>query len=204
MTIPRRIIRVVPERTTAQVEGFWAHICDLHPGWEHLTLRDPLDPAQFPATAHVWAQAASGAQFAGLIRLEALRAFGGVYLDSDMELFRPLDPLLELGAFAGIEDGRVVPDAVLGAEPGHPAIDACLQLAVERIRSSSTDWVDGNGAWSTGPGVTTTVLPGRPDVTILPREAFYPIGYWEKELIAGFVPGPATYGMHWWEASWLR
>lgn len=201
--IPCRIIRSVPEHTTAEVEHFWEIARNLHPHWEMVTYRDPIDPRLFPLTSSVWPLAKHGAQLAGLIRLEAVWSVGGIWCDSDVELFRSLDPLVELQAFAAWEDLNVVPDAVFGAEARHPAIKACLDLAIERIQSDSTDWRTGNGAWSTGPGVFTTILPGREDVTLLGPEAFYPVHYTAKETTRSFVPGADTYGIHHWAGSWL-
>lgn len=202
--IPRRLIRSVPAHTTDTVDRWWKTAVDLHPGWDHVTYRDPIDPTEFPITAPVWHRAQNGAQLAGLIRLEALWMTGGIWLDSDVELFRPLDPLLTLSAFAGWEDGTVIPDAVIGAGAWHPAIRACLTLAIERITSDDIDWRTGRGAWATGPGVTTTIFANRTDVTLLTRAAFYPYGYWEKELAGNdFATNPDTYGAHRWHGSWL-
>lgn len=200
--IPRLLHRTVPAETPRQTEACWQTAVDLHPGWEHRTWRDPLDPADFPTTSPHWHRCTTGAQLAGLVRLEVLCRFGGVYLDSDVELFRSLDPLVGVSAFAGWEDANVVPDAVLGAEPDHPAIAACLDLALRRLCSTSDDWRTGNGAWSTGPGVTTTLLPGRCDVLLLPPGSFYEIHYTEKARL-GEAPMPWELGRHHWAASWL-
>lgn len=201
--IPPRLIRTIPEQVDAEVEARWDRACKLHPDWDHVTYRDPIDPAWFPLTAKHWPRCQNGAQFAGLVRLEALFAGGGVYIDSDVELFQPLDSLLHLRGFAGWEDREVVPDAVLGAEAEHPAIAACLRLATERIESPSMDWRTGNGAWSTGPGVTTEILPGRDDFTVLPPDSFYPVHYSHRAALDSHQPAPWTYGMHRWAASWL-
>lgn len=200
--IPGRIFRTVPAVTTDEAETFWKIAVDLHPDWEMVTYRDPIDPALFPLTFPSWSRCQNGAQLAGLIRLEALLE-GGIYIDSDVELFQPLDPLLACSAFAGWEDPNTVPDAVLGATSAHPATVACLDLALERIHSDNGDWRSGNGAWATGPGVTTAVLPGRPDVLLLPPGAFYPVHYSEKHLLDSYTPDPWTFGVHRWHASWL-
>lgn len=203
MTIRRRLVRCVPKETTDQVELWWDQACALHPRWEHLTLRDPLDPSDFPLTSEYWGHCKNGAQLAGLVRLETIIG-SGVYIDSDIEVLRPLDDLLNHHAFAAYEDAEIVPDAMFGAEANHPAILACLELAIERINSDSIDWRTGNGAWSTGPGVFTTVLPGRADVTLLDRDSFYPYGYWEKHRASeDFSLNPNTYAVHRWAASWL-
>lgn len=204
--IPRRLIRTVPAGTPAEVESFWAKACDLHPGWEHVTLRDPIDPAGFPVTAPHWDRCTSGAQFAGLIRLEALWHGGGIYIDADIDPFRPLDPLLGCQMFACWEDENTVPDAVLGAIPRHPAVGACLELAIERLCSDSDDWRTGNGAWATGPGVTTTVLPGRRDVLLLPPGSFFPVHYSQKAIVdwdGVETDHPWAFAAHRWHASWV-
>lgn len=201
--IPPRLIRTIPAEVTAEVETFWDQACELHPDWDHVTFREPIDPDWFPHTGHLWPLCQNGAQKAGLIRLEALLLGGGIYIDSDVNLCRPLDPLSALRGFAAWEDPGVVPDAVLGAEPDHPAIRASLNLATDRLRSGSDDWRTGRGAWATGPGVTTTVLPGRDDFLLLPPAAFYPVHYTARPDLAGHQPEPWTFGVHHWAASWL-
>jgi len=204
--IPKRLIRTVPEQPSADQDGLWSSACDLHPTWEHLDLRDPLDLADFPRTSPFWDRCVSGAQMAGLIRLEALHRWGGIYIDSDVQLHRPLDSLLTLRAFAAHEDQTIVPDAVLGAEAGHPAIEACLTLALERLTGDGKDWTNDRGPWSTGPGVTTTILPGRDDVLILGPDSFYPVHYAPRQTLERRLgrqePAPWTFGTHRWAWSW--
>jgi len=204
--IPATLIRSVPEHPDEQQERLWRLACDMHPDWRHVTYRDPIDPAGFPITSPHWRRCLSGAQLAGLVRLEALWAHGGIWLDSDVELHRHLGPLLQCSAFAAWEDLSIVPDAVLGAEPEHPAIGACLDLAIARITGDGKTWRDDRGAWSTGPGVTTTVLPGRDDVLLLGPDSFYPIHYVPRETLADRIaahnPAPWTFGTHLWAWSW--
>lgn len=203
--IPYRLIRSVPAETSPEVEAFWAKAIALHPHWRHDTYRDPIDPAPFPLTSPHWERCRSGAQLAGLVRLEALWHGGGIWLDSDIDPYRPLDPLLHCKAFAAWEDAITVPDAVIGAEPHHPAIATCIDMALERLCSSSTDWRTGNGAWATGPGVTTTIFPGRGDVLLLPPGSFYPVHYSTKAGAdwAAAAADPWVFGVHRWHASWL-
>jgi hypothetical protein len=194
--IPRILHRVVPESTSAQVEAWWTGWVQLHPEWEVRTHRDPLEPAAWPETSAAWPACQNGAELADLVRLEALLRWGGVYLDSDVEPYRSLEPLLPLSAFAAWEDGREVPNAVLGAVPGHPAIRACLDLALARIAQPT---------WERGPGVTTAVLPGRADVLLLPPGSFYPYHYSEMErrLEPHREQQPWAFGAHHWHGSWL-
>jgi hypothetical protein len=195
--IPNRILRTVPEVTSPQVDDWAVRLAHLHPGWEIITFRDPLDPDDWPLTAAAWASCVSGAQRAGLIRLEALWRFGGIYVDSDVEPFAPFDQLRACHAFATWEDDQTIPDFVLGAEPGHPAMGRCLELALDRI---------GDGPWASGPGVTTEVMRGRSDVMLLPPSVFAPVHYTARRDLPAYAAGPKppwNLAMHRWFGSWL-
>ena len=115
--IPRILHRVVPEAPNSVADGWWARFEELHPDWELRTHSDPLQAAQWPLTRDHWDKCANGAQFADLIRLEALITHGGVYVDQDVEPLRPFDLLTYLPAFAAWEDAVSVPNAVMGACP---------------------------------------------------------------------------------------
>jgi mannosyltransferase OCH1-like enzyme len=170
MAIPRRLVRTVPAETTDEVERWWESACRLHPGWEHVTWRDPVDPEAFPHTSPLWDNCESGAQMADLIRAEDLYLRGGVYIDSDVEVYRPFDPLLTLDGFAGYDSPETIPNAIMGFAAWHPAITQVLQEAVRRNRM-------GFATWDCGVGVTTEVFQNRTDMLVLPPGSFYPI-YW--------------------------
>ena len=196
-TIPRILHRTVPADTSAEVEAWWAEFEQLHPGWDCRTYREPIDPAEWPLTGDLFARCQNGAQKAGLIRLEALVRDGGVYIDSDVEPFRSLEPLLHCEAFAGWEDANVVPDAVLGCKPGHPAF-------VDMITKARAAIEGGGDAWQSGPGVTTEMLPGRNDVLLLPPGAFYPMHYLDRSTrkMVQDARSPWVLAMHHFHHSW--
>lgn len=197
--IPHRLIRVVPADTTEQVEAWWDQACDLHPGWEHLTFRDPIDPARFPLTSPFWGLCGTGAQMAGLVRLEAVFHFGGWYCDSDVEMLRPLDPLCCAEFVAGWEDGITIPDFMFGAARGHYVTKILLEAACRSV-------AQGQGAWASGPGVFTDCLRGRTDVLLLPPQAFAPYHYTEKDRVdwTGMADRfPYSWAAHHWAASWI-
>lgn len=170
--IPKRLIRTVPEHTTNQVEQWWAAAVALHPGWEHVTLRDPVNRADFPVTSHLWDTCESGAQLADLIRAEELFLRGGIYLDSDVEVYRSFEPLLGLDGFAGWDCVDYIPNAILGFKAGHPAIARVVELAVERHH---------HGTWPAGVGVTTEVFRGRNDMALFPPGSFYPVFWRDRD-----------------------
>lgn len=195
--IPRILHRTVPAETTGEVEGFWAKAAELHPGWDLRTYREPIDPADWPLTGDLFDRCQNGAQKAGLIRLECVYRDGGVYIDSDFEPFRSFESLLSCSAFAGWEDETTVPDFVLGAEAEHPAVKVLIDKARAVIEG-------GGDAWQSGPGVFTEVLPGRPDVLLMPPGAFAPYHYLTKARRKDVTPDafPWAFGAHHWHHSW--
>lgn len=60
-------------------------------------------------------------------RLTALKRYGGIYFDTDIEVVRNFEDLLEgLRAVFGFESAEKVMTAFLAVEPEHPIIDAFL------------------------------------------------------------------------------
>ena len=191
--IPPRLIRCVPTDTSEEVEEFWNTACRLHPEWDMVTLRDPIDPERFPLTSPHWGSCASGAQMAGLIRLEALYHLGGIYIDSDVELFRALDELLPYDVFATWESPWSLNDAVIGATAGNALLGEAIALAIERLPL---------GALHSGPKVVNDLFRDRADVLLLPPRSFSPY-YWNErhrrhEDHSGH---PGTFGAHHWANS---
>lgn len=88
------------------------------------------DLTRFDAESCAWVRQAFDAKkyafAADYIRLHALYHEGGIYLDSDVEVLRPFDDLLDRPYFAGTEGGGIIEAAVLGAEAGSTWIKRCL------------------------------------------------------------------------------
>ena len=196
--IPKRLVRTVPRETTPHCEILWDQACTMHPDWEHVTWRDPVDRNAFPITSPFWDDCETGAQLADLIRAEDLLHRGGWYIDSDVQMLKPLDSLCGLNGVAGYEDHLFIPNAVLGFTPGHPALQKVVKLAVERRFQ---------GTWKAGVAVTTEVFKSAENMTLLPPGSFYPV-HWKKAH-RGFVnwaeeaqKNPWAFCLHKYAASW--
>ena len=61
-------------------------------------------------------------------RLYALLQFGGIYMDTDVELLKPLDSFLNHRAFCGFESENFLSTAMIGADKGSEWIQECWSL----------------------------------------------------------------------------
>lgn len=140
-------------------------------------------------------------------RLQIVYRYGGIYLDTDVEIVRPLDPLLEHEAFMGLEDGKDVALGLgFGAEPGHPLIGSLMRDYDSRHFRNS----DGTLNRIPGPGLQAPFFlehglePSDKKQTICgaviyPSEFFCPQSF--KTGILTLTEN--TYSIHHYDGSWL-
>lgn len=62
------------------------------------------------------------------IRLKVLYDYGGIYMDTDVEVTKPLDKYLEHHAFSGFERDELIPTGIIGAEKGNHWIEENLKV----------------------------------------------------------------------------
>ena len=148
------------------------------------------------------------AKLSNYVRLHALYAEGGIYLDTDVEVVRTLTPLLRHECFLGfqVEEENVdwVNNAVLGARPGHHFLRRGMELTVRLFEEE--------GEFYRSPAVMTAVLKGMGlsayglqevgGVNVYPAEYFYPYP-WFGEFTPGCVT-ENTFCVHRWAGSWMR
>lgn len=165
----------------------------LHPTWEVKVWQDPVDTDGF-LLAKYHKNAGHGAQLSDLIRLDVVYRYGGIYLDSDVRLLKPLDDLCCHENFFCSEDGYNLTNAVFGASKHSPAIKAII----DKLLAEEPDW-SAPGNVTTGPVVFARVLKWRKDVVLLPRETFYPYNWNEPPR----PPLITSFGVHEWANSWF-
>lgn len=79
------------------------------PDWEYkLWNEDNFDVNQIPYTKEAY-EAKKYAFVSDYVRLWALEREGGIYLDTDVEVFKPFDDLLGCHAFVGFEGSKHLP-----------------------------------------------------------------------------------------------
>jgi mannosyltransferase OCH1-like enzyme len=173
---------------------FWNGIELMHPDWELTTWTDPVDPSEFEL-GKLFRSSQHPAQLADLMRIELLWRFGGVYVDIDCEVIKPFDSLLLNSLFIGEYKGELQ-NAVIGSVSQHEGLRAIMDSLLEYEVLPA-----GPINESTGPVLWTRILASRGDVTVLPKEAFFP-WVWEEERRPGAITNN-TFAVQHWNLSWL-
>lgn len=178
----------MPEEYERYAETWRRH----HPGWEmHLWTDANLPDLE---NQDAFGRGRNHSERSNVLRYELLRVHGGVYVDTDMECLRSLDPLLEgVTLFAAESRPGRLGSAIIGAVPDHPA----LEEAVERVSRRTGSGVQVN---ESGPGFLTEVMAAHPDATVFPPELFYPYSW--KELYRRDEDFPEAYAVHHWSKTW--
>lgn len=94
------------------------------------------DTNRFDLNSSIWVKQAFDkkkyAFAADYIRFYALYHYGGIYLDSDVEVLKSFDDLLDLPYFLGAEKAQTPEAAIIGAEKECDWIKACLDYYQDR------------------------------------------------------------------------
>ena len=157
----------------------------------------PIDDYPFAKEAYLQGKYAFAAD---VVRLYALQSEGGIYLDMDVEILKPLYHLLDNTAFAGFETREMVGLHMMGSIPNGKFVSAILNhykklsfsmVVQPQIVTSILDRIgfDMNGEYQTAEDF----------LTIYPEDYFTPYNYYTKK--AYFTPN--TVALHHYEGSWL-
>jgi mannosyltransferase OCH1-like enzyme len=136
-----------------------------------------------------------------ILRLAVLLEYGGIYTDTDVECIKAFDSLLldPNGFFCGTEDGSYLCPTLMGAVPQHPFVRDLLHEALQRVRTASVDDCNRSPNEVSGPHLLTHLARGRKDVTVHPREWFYPIRGSELHRLGEATP--LAYAKHYWNGT---
>jgi mannosyltransferase OCH1-like enzyme len=139
---------------------------DRHSGWELRFWTEENLPGGLrrPEAAE---RLRAPAERANILRLELLWRFGGVYVDTDFQCLRSIEPLIEdANFFISLAKPGRVNNALMGSVAAHPILDQAL----DRIRPREFFGHDKN---ATGTRFLDTLLE-RTGVTLIAPEHFYP------------------------------
>ncbi|XPD20753.1 glycosyltransferase [Bacillus haimaensis] len=82
--------------------------------------------------AHEAYKAGKFAFVSDYVRVKALFEYGGIYLDTDVEVFKPFDDLLKNESFWGFEQENYIATSTIGAKPKNKLIKEFLDLYKNR------------------------------------------------------------------------
>lgn len=139
------------------------------------------------------------------VRLKALYEYGGIYLDTDVEVVKRFDSFLAHEAFGGFETQNTITTGVIGASKGNPIIKQFLDSY------EHTSFILPDGTLNNNSNVLrfTSILQEygltlnnkRQNVggfEIYPKTYFCPLDVWHYKDIT-----ENTYAIHYFEGSWL-
>lgn len=179
----------------------WQKYC---PGWKIIR----WDEDSFDLNSSVWTKQAYEAKkyafVADYVRLKALHEMGGVYLDTDQELIKPLTPFMEHEAFLGFMDHQNISAGVIGAEKGHGVIAEMFDYYKDRpfFKDGSQD-IKPNTNWMTDillerGLVLDDTYQDLGDIAVYPQTYFCPTSCVSIQDLTG----PDTVSLHHWAMTW--
>lgn len=146
------------------------------------------------------------------IRLYALYNYGGIYLDTDMEILKPINKFLENSAFSGFESTNYIPTGLMGAQKSHPWIEDLLQYYKNK------SFLNNDGTLDLTPNVVniTKLTTGKYGLAlnnryqklkynlhIYPKEFFCPSDYGDSDKQKQDKITMNSYSIHHYNGSWL-
>lgn len=168
---------------------------------------DNIDLSKTPLYTQQAYEAKKWAFATDYVRLWAVYNYGGIYLDTDVEMLKPIDDLLELTGFIGFETHKNVNTGLgFGAEKEN----SIIKTLMDSYNLKSFAKKDGSLDLTPGPILNTDVLVSQGlklnnkmqttgNVTILPCDYLCPQNiYTGKTKIT-----KNTYTIHHYAASWV-
>jgi len=166
---------------------------------------DNFDIASAPLYVRQAYEAKKWAFVTDYVRLWAMTKFGGIYMDTDVEVVRSLDRFLEHRAFSGFEDGKSIPTGIMACEKDFPLFLEFLQFYDEASFINE----DGSINYTTNVVIMTNICLKHglaqngeyqevDGFAIYPKDVFCPMDY--HSGILKKTKNTAT--IHWFSASW--
>ena len=142
------------------------------------------------------------------IRLKVMYDFGGIYMDTDVEVVKSLDDFLDNKAFSGYEDKDTIPTGIMASEKHGAWVNELLK------DYDTKEFINVDGSFNMETNVvqiTNTTKRMYPklnlnntltdcgDVVVYPKDYFCPIDFKTRLL----KKTKRTHAIHWFAGSWL-
>ena len=141
------------------------------------------------------------------VRLYVLKEYGGIYMDTDVEVLKSLDDFLNLKAFSGFENDTQIPTGIIASEKNGRWVTELLKYYDNRhfiLEDGSFDYTT-NVVTITN--ITKEMFPLKEknsfqdfkDVTFYPKDYFCPF----DDATGVLKKTENTYSIHWYDKSWM-
>ena len=193
---------VMPRATKERIES-WSRVC---PGFEVIGWNEQSVPCSGSTYFEQALKCGKWAFASDVARIAVLREFGGVYLDTDVEVRKPLNDLLTYDSFLGYESNRNVATCVIGSTGDNWLLQSMAEYYNHTELIDSRGYIDQttnvqvltrilveHGLVPNGHGATVE------NVAILPMKYLVAKDYSTERL---FVTKD-TYTIHLFESSWM-
>lgn len=199
MSIPKRIISIWLSKGDTPVLIKKCLETHKQPGYEHvmitlencymgLYVQECLNPGSVCKPRGRYAKATD------YLRMWYLNSLGGIYLDADVEIIKPLDDrLLQDSMFCCEEENGYVSNAIVGSEAGHPILQDYLGK-VDRNFIGSGDLIFNPGMF-----LWTEIVRSSTGVKRYPPDFFLPYNHHLDRL----KMTDNTYTIHHFSRSWV-
>jgi len=138
------------------------------------------------------------------VRLYALHKYGGIYMDTDVEVVRNFDSLLDLPAFSGFESDHFVPTGIMASQIGGKWIEELLTYYTDRHFKNP----QGDYDLTTNTQVITKLMEARGLALNNTYQLFdncvhiFPSEYFSPKKYGKVIRTENTYCIHHFAGSW--
>jgi hypothetical protein len=178
----------------------WKKYC---PGWEIIEWNESNFDVEQNGYTKMCLEQKKYAFLSDYVRLKVVAEQGGVYFDTDVELLRPIDELLENEAFFGFETPQYVASGLGFGSVAHGT-------AIEAMLREYDVLLDGTQGVRMCPALNTAALEKLglvPDgsmqtvagALVMPMEYLNPY----ESATGRLNKTKNTYSIHWYNASWM-
>ena len=144
---------------------------------------------------------------ADFARLYVLYHYGGIYLDTDVEVLKSFDDFIDSHGFAGFEDQELVSTAILGFEKENVLIKEWMETySNKKFVTKGKLSTETNVRVFTNSLLRCGLLQNKQKQLIKKGEVFiYPVDYFSPLKLGRRTPAITrnTHTIHWYEGSWL-
>ena len=213
--IPKKIHQVhLGGKPLSDKEKKWRDSWVKHnPEWEYILWDDELVSSQLSITHEdIYNKCKSYSEKSDVLRFEILYQFGGLYIDTDFECLKPIDPLFknkELVIFTQINDPKDTQTPLCGAFLGATQRNSDIKKLIDGLPERQKLHGHKIASVKFGPVYLSHTLgyeKGTPDGHKCKQKTVYPYMWWEKNRRNEDFSKthPEAYAVHHWDGSWTK